>query len=563
MSTAILEPNKNNNIDLVIIPEKSTSPFNEAVVKALITESEYVSLQINDANIKSAIAELNSELKALAAGLKGRQIKYEVLERKDATIIFKINDDNMEASAEITTAMGGKHLSAKAIHQEAQTASIVKGFIKEELISLAQKAAKAQPGTEIKGIIAKGRTPINGKDTKIKPLVESAQARILKPKERDDGSVDMRDLGDIICVKVGDPLVKRIPYTKGFDGYTVTGTILEPTPGEDCQLVAGEGTEYSPKDGDILISTLVGLPKVIENGMQIDQIYQIKDVDIGTGHIKFEGSVIISGDVKEGMKVTASGDINIAGFVESAYLEAGNDITIQKGIIGKKQEVDEINDINDIQMSAVINAKGNIYATYSQYAEINTSGNLRIENQLMHNILNIDGHVWVGKEEKANGKFIGGHANIGEYVSAGIVGATAGSKTIISFEKKVFGFKYAISSIDERLKVESDKAQELQVLTKKLKDLPKANAKPDMLAKVISTYRYHCDAMASILREKELAEQELQEYMTSVFIEGTEKIYHGVEIRVGDFHDRSKREYGPTKLTYGERKIHFNPIVNT
>lgn len=563
MSTATLKQNKNNNIDLVIIPEKSSSPLNEPVIKALIAESDYKSLHINEANIKSAVAELNSELKALAAGLIGREITYEILERKDATITFKIDDDNMQASAEITTAMGGKHLSAKAIHQEAQKASIVKGFIKEELIALAQKAAKAQPGTEVKSIIAKGKNPINGKDTKIKPLVESAQARILKPKERDDGSVDMRDLGDIICVKVGEPLVKRIPFTEGFKGFTVTGTILEPTPGEDCKLVAGEGTEFSPKNNDVLISTLVGLPKVIENGMQIDQVYQIKDVDISTGHIKFEGSVIITGDVKEGMKVIASGDINIAGFVESAYLEAGNDITIQKGIIGKKQEVEEIKDINDIQMSAIINAKGNIYATYSQYAEINTTGNLRIENQLMHNILNIDGHVWVGKEDKANGKFIGGHANIGEYVSAGIVGATAGSKTIISFEKKVLFFKEALNELDERLKVESEKSKELQVLAKKLKDLPKANAKPEMLAKVISTYKHHCDAMASILREKELAEQELQEYMSSVFIEGTEKIFHGVEIRVGDFHDRSKREYGPTKMIYSERKIHFNPIVNT
>lgn len=563
MSTATLEQNKNNNIDLVIIPEKSGSPVDEPFIKELISNSEYSILRINEENIKNAIAELNDELKALAAGLKGRTITYEVLERVDAQIIFKISDDSMQASAHITTAMGGKHISAKTLYTEAQKAGVLKGFNKEALISLAQKAAKAKPGSDVDGVIAKGKNPVKGKDTKIKPLVESAQARILKPKEREDGSVDMRNLGDIVCVKIGEPLIKRIPFTEGVEGFTVTGTILEPTPGEDLKLVAGEGTEYSPSNGDVLISTLVGLPKIIENGMQVDQIYQLNNVDVGTGHIKFEGSVVITGDVKESMKVVASGDINIAGFVESAYLEAGGDITIQQGVIGRKQEVEEVKDINDIQMSAVINAKGNIYATYSQYAEVNAGGNVRIENQSMHNIMHVDGHVWVGKEDKANGKLIGGYAEVGEFVSAGIVGATAGSKTIVSFEKKVRSFKEQITEIDSRLKEESDKVAELQALIKKLKDLPKKAAKPEALAKVVSTYKHHGEAMASILREKELAEQELQEYMLSVYLEGTDRLYHGVEIHVGDFNDRTKREYGPTKLVYSERKIHFEPIVNT
>jgi hypothetical protein len=51
--------------------------------------------------------------------------------------------------------------------------------------------------------------------------------------------------------------------------------------------------------------------------------------------------------------------------------------------------------------------------------------------------------------------------------------------------------------------------------------------------------------------------------MTSVFVEATEKLYHSVQVIVGDFQDKTRREYGPTKVNYKERKIHFNPIVNT
>lgn len=563
MTTASLTQNKKNNVNLVLVPSKSDKPYTEASVYQLIEESEFTGLYIISANIKNAIAELNSELKALAAGLVGREITYEILERRDASIEFKIEADEMSASAEITTALGGKHLSAKAILNAAQESGIKKGFNKESLIKLAQEAAKAEPGSNVGIVIAEGKDAINGRDTKIKFLVESAQARILKPRERDDGTVDMRDLGDIICVKVGDALAKRIPFTLGDKGFTVTGTPIEPTPGEDASLIAGEGTKLSPQNNDILISTLIGLPKVIDNGMQIDKIYQLNNVDVSTGHIKFEGSIIITGDVKDGMQVVASGDINIAGFVESSSIDAGGDITIQKGIIGRKQEVDDESDINDIQMSAIIRAEGDIFATYSQYAEINCGGSIRIENQIMHNIVNVEKSLWIGKEEKANGKLIGGYIRAGDSVSSGIIGATAGSKTIISFDKRVNEFKERITEIDERLQDESTKAKELQALAKKMKELPKNAAQPEMLAKVISTFKHHSQNMAGIIREKELADQELQEYMSGVYVEGTERLYQGVEMRIGDFNERTKREYGPSKLLYSERKVFIEPIVNS
>ena len=63
---------------------------------------------------------------------------------------------------------------------------------------------------------------------------------------------------------------------------------------------------------------------------------------------------------------------------------------------------------------------------------------------------------------------------------------------------------------------------------------------------------------------KKLAiEEDLQEYMCSIYVEATEKLYHGVELIVGDYNDRSRREYGPSKMLYRERKILIDPIVNT
>ncbi len=562
MTKASLTSNKNNNIDLVLEPIKGGDIVSALTIKALISASDFKALRMSDSNIKNAIAELNDVLKPLQDKQTGREIRYQVLERIDAAIDITIDSDEMAASAEITTAQGGKHLSAKAILTAAQEAGVKKGFSKEHLLQLAHLAAKEAPNSHVVMKIAIGKLAVNGKDASIKPLVESVQTRILKPKKREDGSVDMRDLGDIICVKIGVPLAKKIPLTQGVPGFTVTATPLPPVPGNDVELVVGEGTSLSAKNKNILISEKVGLPKLINNGMEVDEVYKIKEVTVATGNINFTGSVIIDGDVTEGMKVTASGDITVGGFVESATLESGGNITIAGGIIGRKHDVEKT-EITDVIMSVNISAKGSIFAKYGQYAQISCGQDIRIENQLLHSILDIDGRLWIGSEERANGKLIGGYTKAATSVHAGMIGATAGSNTVINFEHKIIQFKNEIQKVDELLKLELAQTDELKSAINKLKKLPKEKAKPELLAKIVPTYQFHAKQVGQISNKKQKLEEAIQTYIASVYIEATEKLYHGVELIVGDFNDRSRREYGPSKMICKERKVIIDPIVNT
>jgi len=562
MTQVSLIANAKSNVDLHVTPIKGGNVITEATVVELISQSQYSKLYSNTANIKKAIAELNDVLKPLLDKQTGREIKYQVLERIDATISITIDGDEMGATADITAAQGGKHLSAKAILTSAQEAGVKKGFSKEDLVKLAQLAAKEQPNNHITLQIAAGKLAIKGKDAEIKPLVESVQSRILRPKRREDGSVDMRDLGDIICVKVGDPLAKKIPLTAGKKGYTVTANLLPAEPGNDVSLVPGEGTAISTSNKNVLISEKVGLPKIIPNGMEIDEVYKIKNVTISTGNINFTGSVIIDGDVNEGMRVIASGDVTVGGFVESATIEAGGDVTISGGIIGRKHDVEKTK-VTDVKMSVSISARGNIYAKYCQYAEINCSKDVRIENQLLHSLLNIQGGLKVGTEDRSNGKLIGGYIKAGTFVTAGIIGATAGSNTVIHFEQEIIKFKKQMYDIESRLKLDSTKTTELKEATNKLRQLPKDKVKPEMLAKVISTYQFHAKRMEEALLEKEALEKAIQEYMESIFVEATQKLHHGVQLIIDSFTDRSRREYGPSRMIYKERSIHIDPIINT
>ena len=562
MSQLSLIVNVKNNIDLHITPIKGGNEVTEATINELIEKSDYSKLRIVSTNIKNAIAELHDVLKPLQNDQIGREISYQVLERVDATIAISINDDEMGATAEITAAQGGKHLSAKAILEAAQAAGVKKGFSKEELVKLAQLAAKGDPQSQITLQIASGKLPINGKDAVVKPLVESAQSRILRPKKREDGSVDMRDLGDIVCVRVGEAIAKKIPSTAGKQGYTVTATPLLPEPGIDVPLVSGDGTAISSKNKNVLVSRKVGLPKIIPNGMEVDEVYKVKNVSVASGNINFTGSVIIDGDVNEGMKVIATGDITIGGFVESAMIEAGGDVTISGGIIGRKHDIEKTK-ITDVNMSVSVNVKGNLYAKYCQYAQITCGKDIRIENQLLHSQIKVNGCLRVGTEDKSNGTLIGGFTRAGKFVTAGMVGATAGSNTIISFDNELIKLKEQLQDIESRLNFDNDKTNELKAASDKLKKLPKNQQVSEMLTKVISTYQFHANRMGEILFEKERNEKATQDYMESVYIEATEKLYHGVQMIVGDYNDRSRREYGPSRLIYKDRKIHIEPIVNT
>ncbi|MDP7593658.1 MAG: FapA family protein [Litorilituus sp.] len=561
MTQLSLVANAKDNIDLHIKPIKDGKTISEASVLKFIESSIYAHLVINTANIKNAIAELNDVLKPLQEQQTGRDIVYQILERLDATIAITIDDDEMSATAEITTAQGGKHLTAKEILSAAQKVGVKKGFNKDGIVKLAKLAAKEAPNSQVTLQIATGKLAVNGQNAEIRPLVESAQSRILRPKKREDGSVDMRDLGDIICVKVGDQIAKKVPFTLGKKGYTVTANSLEPEPGVDVELIPGEGTATCTDDENLLVSEKVGLPKLIPNGMKVDEVYTIKDVTVATGHINFTGSVIIEGDVTEGMKVVASGDVTVGGFVESSIIDAGGNVTIAGGIIGRKHDIEKTK-VTDVTMSVNINAKGNIYAKYAQYAQISCSQDVRIENQLLHSLLNVKGKLTIGTEEKTNGKLIGGYIKAGTSVCAGIVGATAGSNTFINFDYTINKLKEKMQELDSSLKVDSSKTAELKTAIDKLKKLPKEKVNPEMLAKVVSTYQHHAQRITKTLAEKERLERTSQDYMESVYVEAKEKLYHGVELIIGDFHDRSRREYGPSKMFYKERKVRIDPIIN-
>ena len=105
-------------------------------------------------------------------------------------------------------------------------------------------------------------------------------------------------------------------------------------PGNDVRFAAAlSGAELSPDDSDLLIAAIGGQPVIVSNGAIVEPTIKMKNVDLSTGNLAFEGTIVISGDIAAGMEVKASGDIIVGGMVEAAMLEAKGNVEVKGGII--------------------------------------------------------------------------------------------------------------------------------------------------------------------------------------------------------------------------------------
>ena len=404
----------------VLIQCQDKAITTEELISA-VGRSPFKDLKLKDQGLLDAVARINDV--TLAGGGNSANELITIGERHDAHIEIDIAKDGMSAEATVTAPFGGKPLSLFDLVTKFREADIHKGFIKNNLDILVAKCAKIAPGAKVRILVARGKEPVHGKNSRFEALVPTAKDRIFRPQEVEGGKVDMRNLGEIFTADKNMPLMRRHPHEEGTEGYKVTGEVLAPKEGKELPFTPGPGTEVSPNNPDLLLSTMAGLPRVSDNGMTVDQVYQVKDVDVASGNVVFEGSVVITGNVGEGMKVTAKGDITVAGLVESAELVAGGDIAIAKGVIGRKTKGD------GGALSCSLQAKGSITTKFVQYARLEAGKDLTVTSQMLHSQADVGGNVLVSNDPGTRGTLLGGQVTAGLCIQAVSVGAKVVNRT--------------------------------------------------------------------------------------------------------------------------------------
>lgn len=140
-------------------------------------------------------------------------------------------------------------------------------------------------------------------------------------------------------VEVGEVLaVKRLPQ-EGKTGTNLFGEAIIPKPPEDTQILIGDGVKLINNETEA-VAAIAGRP-VLDgrkiNTIKVLPIYTVdSDVDINVGNINFKGDILVYGNVSEGFRLVAGGDIIVHGNVIQAELNAGGNITVYKNVISSE-----------------------------------------------------------------------------------------------------------------------------------------------------------------------------------------------------------------------------------
>ena len=395
-------------------------------------------------------------------------------------------------------------------------------------------------GTKVR--VGYGRAPIPGADGRFEILVENMKKR--SPHLDEHGLADFRDLGEILTVKPGDPLMRIIDPTAGEPGLTVTGKEIPVKPGKKVSFPPGlEGVKVDPADPHLLVAAISGCPIVTKNGVTVEAIYRVKDVDLHTGNITYDGGVHVAGDVHSGMTVKATGDIHVDGTVEDALLEAGGDVTVKCGIMGSEGDDDAMGK----KVHATIKCGGSCTVKFAQDAHIFAGNGIFIHEVSMQSELSAAHQIIVGDKGSRKGELIGGVARATMLVKAHNIGSDDHPRTIVIVgnDKNLLE---RLRECNEKRAVADNKFGDVLILLGSAKKKPGSVSAGEMAETEA--------ARVSLLAEiAELTADALQikkeiDLIQQAQVVAEKRVFAGAEIRVGQKHYEAAqdREGGVFKL---------------
>ena len=211
------------------------------------------------------------------------------------------------------------------VEQALQEKGVFVGIDKKAIESL----AVAGPG--VSKVVARGKPPVPGQDARIELKFKDQQQRLPNAEQL---RVDWRELRVIPTVETGDELAVKHPPILGEPGLSVTGEPIAPRVPVDIELLAGEGAEIV-NGGLRAVATRSGRPAYVRGKLEVFPLLVAeRGVNLASGNIKFNGDVVVRGNVDETMAVYAGGNIEVTGNSTHANLTAGGQVVVRQNVIG-------------------------------------------------------------------------------------------------------------------------------------------------------------------------------------------------------------------------------------
>lgn len=361
---------------------------------------EYLSIKNMVYDVKGLCAALDSLADETVIFPTQTQFKY-----ADGEFVKVIvAPDNMTVTVRLYPPFaGGPTMPKEEFMREFSTRGIVYGFDDDAIETLLYKRPYCTDA-----IVAKGTPPIHGTDASIEYFFNTDPK--VKPTLNADGSVDFFNLNTINHCVAGDLLARLTPEEYGESGRNVKGEWIKSRDVKRQSLKYGHNIELRDNE---LYSMVSGHVSLVEGKVFVSNVFEVENVDNSVGNIDYDGSVRVNGNVCENFTVKAKGSIEVRGVVEGAYLEAGENITIARGMNGMHK--------------GVLKAGGNVVTKFLENASVTAGGYFESES-ILHST------VVAGTDIKVVGRkgFIsGGRACATNIIEVKNLGSDMGADTIV------------------------------------------------------------------------------------------------------------------------------------
>lgn len=409
------------------------------------------------------------------------------LPSEDDKVEIEVSNDRLKAFINFTPAKDGREINFEELKTLVAEKDIKYG-VKENILKRILK--RREPVK--KEIFAEGKKAEAGKDGYLIYHFEEKENKV--GTLREDGSMDFHNHNLINNVRRGEKIVTKVEAEAGKAGKDVYGEEISPPAPKEVKLPRAKNTVkkdksiYAAKSGQIIRDN---------KKITINPVYLVRgDVDLKEGNIDFVGSVRVTGDLREGFKIKASGDVEIGGNVGAAEIESGGSVLIRKGFLGRNK--------------GKITAEGDVNARFVENAAIEAN-NVRVHEAIMHSNVTAKDSVTV---TGGKGLIVGGRIMAQHIIEANIFGSSLATKTYVEIglepelRKNLKAAREELENVEDNL----DKVNKSVDLLKAMKEkgIKLAENKAEMFAKLKATKD-----------ELEIRSTELQEEIEDLEIELT------------------------------------------
>ena len=462
----------------------------------------------------------NDEIKKAAKnGTNGQYVEigtYKHMPAGDALMTVDISRDEMHATITVTApSMSGSDVSPEAIKRALQTQGVVAGIDEKKIQDFVDN-----PVFNIPYEVASAVLPVDGKDAYIAYNFETDRSK-LKMKEAENGQVNFKELNLIQNVVEGQPLATKMLPERGKGGKTLFGRYLEAKNGKDIPIPLGRNVKLD-SDGRTIIAAVNGQVLLIGDKISVEPIYEVDNVDIKSGNIDFNGTVICHGSVEDGFSVKASGNIEVHGNVGNCTLTADGDIIISSGVRGREE--------------GVINSGKSVWARFIEQTTVHAEDSVIVQDSIVNSqITAMKKIVLIGKRAT----IMGGHLFATEEITAKNIGSNGGgAETILEVGYDPKAKQRLLEIQDEQIKLLRE-LEEIELNITTLEDQKKLRRSLSLeKQESLQSFKEQRDAISAhnddIVKEIQDIQSRLRELKVVGKVNASGTVYAGVKILIRD-----------------------------